>query len=1402
MTVTAHAVADTYGNADRTESDRVATGMSHDAVAEDFDDLLQTLATSGAKLSLNDGDVLRVSALPGQLDDRLRSRLVAHKPRLLQWLKGAAAGDAAERTPTVAHDAAALYQPFPPSDLQTSFLIGHDEGLDYHVRPHQYLELDFDTLDAQRYEVALNAALRRQRNNLVVVRADLDLEVVRDPAPVAVTVHDFGELDGEAAETAIGAVRAEMVARELPLDSWPWVDFRISRYAGSRARLHVNNNNFFSDGPGTGRLLHSVMQYYDLPDEPQPEIRISYRDAVQALAALEVSARGIASKKYWTDRIDDWPSAPEIPLVASRGRARRSDLNRREIVLTASSWAALKTAAGARGLTPTNALHAVLCEVIVTWSGSRHFLLNNMMTHRLPIHDDIGDVLGNFAALYPLEVDWRHNESFANRARRLQSQVLRDMEHVYWPGAKVLQAVNQARHTPGQAVCPFVVGSGLFMGHMDRPLVSHLETPQVLLDCQFWEQTDGSLWVVWDLIEQMFPEGLIDAMYDGYQRLLQTVSTDESAWEATFFDLLPESQRFRRSAGAEVGQTAGDVLHAGLRRLDPERAAAPMVTSGESSLSFGGMRAVADDVARRLWRAGVEPGNLVAVSMPKSIAQVAAVLGVLTAGAGYVPVDPGWPAERQQRVLEDAGVTAVICPAEAPALTAIPRVHVPAGAVAANPEEAAPIGDDATAYVIYTSGSTGRPKGVVLNHRGPLNTVRAVCGSYDITSSDVLFGISSLSFDLSVFDIFGTLEVGAELVLPTESQSHPADWLEILVRRRVTVWNSVPALMQLIVEQAELAGVTLPALRVVMLSGDWIPLGLPDRIKALAPQAQVISLGGATEASIWSIEYPIGELDPSWTSIPYGRAMRGQPWQVLSAEMRDCPEWVPGDLYIGGVGLAQGYLNDPERTAAAFVTDPATGNRLYRTGDRGRYLPSGDIELLGRSDFQVKIQGYRVELGDIEHHLDSHESVSSCVVTARGPREGKQLVAFVVPAQGSAPIQSDALREHLSRLVPRYMVPSAFHVIDQVPLTRNGKVDRAALDGIGTPEQRGLQFCAPNTPTERSVAAIWESVLAVAPIGVDDNFFDLGGQSFAALRVLGQIGARHGLRLPLGELLDNPTISSLARRIDAGSTQRDWTPMVALDSAGDADPWFMVHPAGGQVVGYQQLGRLLGGPLHGFQAPGVSGGEPTPASVSALARMYVRALLAARPSGRILLGGWSSGAVIAFEMASQLHMAGRPVAHLLLIDAPAPYPRPTPTAEELQRWFIEDIARDLPPRSPGDQQRGPVDQLDRELDATWWTFRSVITGCHSYQPAVLRVEATVIRAQESAVGEFATAPHSARPDWGWSALIDGHVTCHQMPGTHHTIVALPHARPVARLMDSISLPTSGRPFTDTQERAW
>jgi amino acid adenylation domain-containing protein len=647
---------------------------------------------------------------------------------------------------------------------------------------------------------------------------------------------------------------------------------------------------------------------------------------------------------------------------------------------------------------------AIYAEVLGVWSATTRFCLNVTIYNRLPLHPHVEQIVGDFTSMIFLVVDRTTASPFVERARELQKQLWTDLAFRHVSGVEVLRELARYRGEGSTAMMPVVFTGTLgtpgyrSLSRLGKMVYGVTQTPQVTIDQQVFEE-DGALVLSWDAVEEVFPAGVLDEIFAASSSLLMRLATDEESWQST--RPIPVALP---AATEQVKPFPNITLSALFSQQAAKRPQQRAVIAHDRTLSYSDLENQANSVAARLNRYGLGPGTLVGVVMKKGWEQVAAVLGILKAGAAYVPIDSQSPDARRRELIANAELRVVLTQADLAKQLSWPRDvavetvtwedHLPE-TIESGPEPS----PDQLAYVMYTSGSTGTPKGVMIGHDSVVNRLIDVVNRFGITSDDKALALTTLHHDLSVFDIFGMLAVaGGTIVMPdTDRQLDPAHWLDLIEREGVTIWNSVPAFMQMLVESHDFdANTGATKLRLVMLSGDFIPVALPDRIRALNDTLQVISLGGPTETTVWDICYPIGQIDPDWASIPYGSPMANSRYYVLKENLEPCPKWVTGELCIAGVGLARGYWRETEKTEKQFVTHGETGERLYRSGDLGRLLPDGNIEILGRSDFQVKIRGHRIELGEIESVLKQHPQVESAFATVHDVNGSKQLVAYTV----------------------------------------------------------------------------------------------------------------------------------------------------------------------------------------------------------------------------------------------------------------------------------------------------------------------------------------------------------------------------------------------------------------------
>ncbi len=500
-----------------------------------------------------------------------------------------------------------------------------------------------------------------------------------------------------------------------------------------------------------------------------------------------------------------------------------------------------------------------------------------------------------------------------------------------------------------------------------------------------------------------------------------------------------------------------DLVAAAATRV-PDRPA--LVTEYGVEYTHGELDEAVQRTARVLGAHGVTRGGFVGLLSDHHPEAVRGLLGVMRAGAAYVPLDPRWPAARLAEVLNAVGARQLLTDLAHADVAADLAASVPSlratlvlddEAVWDEPDAAAPpdpgTGALDIAYCIFTSGSTGRPKGVLVQHRAVVNLIDWVNREFSVDEHDRLLFVTSFAFDLSVYDMFGVLAAGGSVhLVPDNRLGDPDALVDVLSSGRITFWDSAPSAMAYLLSAATgRAPSARSALRRVFLSGDWVPLTMPDRIRSFFPGAEVVALGGATEATVWSNSFRVGEVGADWPSIPYGRPMQNARYHVLDDDLLPCPLGVAGDLYIAGECLSLGYHGDPALTAAKFVPDPTAPGRAYRTGDRARWLPDGNLQFLGRLDHQVKIRGYRIELGEVEAALVRCGGVQDAVVVVRGTGADRELVGCY--AHGGEPRDPEALRRRLEAVLPPYMVPGELVGFDVLPRTRNGKVDRAGLAG-------------------------------------------------------------------------------------------------------------------------------------------------------------------------------------------------------------------------------------------------------------------------------------------------------------------------------------------------------------------
>lgn len=1135
---------------------------------------------------------------------------VVQNPKLLDFAEMmehlAQAGVAPEALPEVHPDPANAFAPFPLVDLQQAFFLGRSNefGLGG-VSTHLYFELIPPEFSPERFEQAWNALIERHPMLRAVILDENEQRVLPEVPYYQIQRYDC-VAEVERLTAHLDQLRSDMSHQVRPADQWPLFDVRMTRESESRWRVHFSIDLLMLDVRSNQILFRDLEWLYRGRHDLLPPLPILYRDYVLARNTALGGERQRRARDYWLERVPSMPLAPNLPMVANPSELHQPTFTRRLNLMDRQRWHRLRQRAQGIGVTPSTLLMTVYGEVIARWSKRPDFTLNVTLFDRLPLHSCVNQLVGDFTTLTLMCMDYTKPMSIKERARLVQRQLWRDVEHSAFSGLEVLRELTRLHGNGEQITMPVVFtsalpldadqsqqldGPSLFDGMEDGHAIS--QTPQVWIDHVASEE-DGQLVLSWDAVDSIFPAGMLDDMFSAYVDTVTALADGDDLWHSERVNLLPSRQRQVRDAANQTAapfptQTLADLIYA--RAAETPDALA--VLSRECVLTYSELLERASYWANELQRLQVQPDELVAVLMEKGWQQAVAALAIQMAGAAYMPIDAHQPRDRRQQLIAlGQPRIALTQPRFADLANDHPEIRVEViGSAATQRSDIRPpairnIRD--LGCVLFTSGSTGVPKGVMIEHLATANTMIDAIARFGVTPRDRALAVSSLNFDLSVFDLFAMLAAGAALVMPAHNELKDPVHLTALAREfNVTIINTVPAMIDMIVDHLEVSGTPMPAsLRLIMMGGDFIPVLLPSRIWSLQPNMQIQSMGGPTETATYSIVYPVTHVDSTWPSIPYGKPMHNRTCHIFDSNLSDKPEWVPGDIWIASdTGNARGYWSDPERTGASFVRHPDTGEMMFRTGDVGRYLPDGNIEILGRSDFQVKVNGYRVELGEIEALLGRGAAVRRAIVAAKDVHPGsKQVVAYLVLQEGlseSAVTECvTALKQQCEHALPDYMVPSYFVVLPELPLSPNGKIDRsnlplpAAESILGATSQ---QHVSPRNQLEQQIADAWCSVLGLDSISVHDNFLELGGHSLTAARVTTRLRETLAAPVAIRTLFEHPTVATLAEALRHLRPERVLPPLTHAEeqaaelSYAQQRLWFIdrfEHTTGGYAAAY------------------------------------------------------------------------------------------------------------------------------------------------------------------------------------------------------------------------------------------
>lgn len=1234
--------------------------------------LLERCAQQGATLEV-DGDKLRCKAPKGFLDEPTLAALKAHKEALIALLNGQAA-QGQEHIPKRAGQGP---WPLSFSQRQLWFLDRLEPGNAFYNVP-----------TAVSLEGELNVSLLQQAVNLLVQRhevlrtrfCDQDGEpgqVVLPAMALALPVVDLRGLAPQAREQEVARRLTEEARAPFDLATGPMLRAALLRLADDRYLWLYTVHHIIADGWSMGIVLQEVAQLYTALVEgtpaPLPALPVQYADYAtwqqQRLAGKALERQ----LDYWRQALADVPALSTLPGDRPRPQVQRYAGATFSRTLEPATLRDVNALARDTQSTLFNVLMGALAVLVWRHSGQADLCLGTPFANRG--HTELEPLIGHFVNTLAIRQTLAPEQSFAEVLRDLRQQMLDVHAHQDVPLERVVEAVNPPRdtgHSPLFQVMMVLQNTPGGAVHMPGLSISPQATSSATakFDLAFeWAQRDGQLNLLVEYNTDLYDAATIERVSGHYCQLLASVAQAPKQPIGTL-SLLSATEReqvlvdWNRSA--PLPQPAGCV-----HRLVEAQAArhpqAPAVAFDDQGLSYAELNAQANRLARHLRQLGVGPQVRVAVCVERSLPLPVALLGVLKAGGAYVPLDPDYPVGRLRHMLGDSTPAVILTLGNARAVLdqaleglacTAPVLDLASDAPAwagyashdLDPGEAA-VNPDHLAYVIYTSGTTGLPKGVMVAHRGLSNLLLwclQVCGEAGAMLHKIPFG-----FDASAWETFWPLATGGRLVIAKPGgHFDPAYLAQVVREREVTAMVFVPAMLQLFLEEPEVGRCT--SLVNVFSGGGELPPSLARRFRERLPHARLHNVYGPTETtvinSVWTLE-PGAEVPP--LRVPIGRPIANNRFYVLDEQDAPVPAGVAGQLHIGGVGVARGYLGLPALTAERFIDSPfVPGDRLYRSGDLARYQPDGQLVFLGRNDFQVKLRGVRLELGEIEARLEAFPGIRAAVVLMLG--DAAQHQRLVACCALTTEVAEAAVHAHLAQTLPMAVLPNAYLWLDSLPLTANGKVDRSALAAQADADLANHQvnLASPRDHIELALYGIWKDLLLAPQIGIRDNFFSVGGTSIAAIKMAHRIGQAFSVEVPVRVVLSHPTIEALGGWLRAGAT-----PPAAQSNLIEFRPGqggasvVCIHPAGGTAFCYLSLAKVLPQAVgvYGVQAPGLNPGEATEPTVEAMAEAYLRLIepLTGKP---LVLTGLSFGGLVAYEMARRLEAAGRAQVSLVLLD--------------------------------------------------------------------------------------------------------------------------------------------------------
>jgi amino acid adenylation domain-containing protein len=1164
-------------------------------------------------------------------------------------------------------------------------------------------------LKQQALEESLNEVVRRHeslRTRFVSVDGE-PRQVISESLQVPLNLQDLRSMGAAERHRRAEELMREEVKRPFDLARGPLLRVQLLRLATEEHLLLLSMHHIISDGWSRGILMRELAALYNAfgRGEPSPltDLRVQYADFAIWQRQWLIGEVLEKQLEYWRGQLTG-VTALELPSEKARPAVQSFRGAMLPFSLPKEVGEKLRKLSRREGATLFMVLLAAFKVLLYRYTGQTDVVVGTPIANRERL--EIEPLIGFFINTLALRTRIDPESTFRELLRAERDVTLMAYAHQDVPFEKLVEELQPERDMSRQPL--FQIMFTLENATAERLEVDDLNlrgeaapgrTSKFDLTLTIEENDQGELTAALEYSTDLFAAEAIEQMAEHFTVLLEGIVADPER-QISRLPLLPAGLERRllfdwNATEAEFPQDK--CVHHLIEDQAERKPHALALIFDDRQVTYAELNTRAAEFALLLQSFGVGPEVRVGLLAERSVEMMIGLLAILKAGGAYVPLDPQYPRERLSYMLADAGVTVILT--QEKLIETLPKHNARVVCLEGDLDEAEieslgkpsdlPTPDN-LAYMIYTSGSTGRPKGVLISHRNLVHSTTARFSYYKEEVKSFLL-LSSFAFDSSVAGIFWTLCQGGTLLLPEQDyQQDLSRLIRLIADHQPSHMLALPSLYSLLLEQA--GPEHLASLETVIVAGEACAAELIQQHQRSLPQAALFNEYGPTEGTVWSSVYQCQAAEQG-TQVPIGKTISNMQSYILDTYLQPVPVGSPGQLHIGGAGLGRGYLNDSKLTSEKFVPHPFSqepGARLYRTGDSARYLPDGNLQFLGRIDDQLKIRGYRIELGEIEAALQQHESIKEVAVAAiEQQHDDKRLVAYLVLRPEAAP-DAGLLRNFLKERLPDYMHPSSFVLLEELPLTPNGKLDRRALVALG---QSGAElrsvFVAPRSATECALAQIWEDLLGVTRIGIEDDFFTIGGHSLLAVRLMARIEQQFGIVLPLSTLFRGATIAELARQVSEISEAREHltrtaetpdvdetahvtidgersneepnaaerSPLVAIQPLGIRPPFFCVHAIGGEVLSFYHLARHLGlaQPFYGLQAAQLHRMGNEEVTISGSAREYLAAIRELQPEGPYRLGGYSYGAIVAYEMALQLQAVGEQVALLAVLDTSAPW---------------------------------------------------------------------------------------------------------------------------------------------------